>query len=103
MQFIYFCRRELWENDGSIKHWPILNPYLRATFLHILDLVDLMLTVFPNSTESKTCFTQLKLVKIDHRNSSKGTIINQLLGVRLLTADVGSYNPIGGVIAIDKC
>ena len=103
MQFTYFCRRELWENDGSITDWPILNQYLRATYPHILDLVDLMLTVFPSSAEAARGFIQLKLVKTDRRNSLKGTTVNQLLGVRLLTADVGSYDPTGRVIAYTKC
>ena len=70
---------------------------------YIPDLVDLILTVFQSSVEAERGFTQLKLVKIDSRNSLKGIADNQLLAVRLVTADVGSYDTISRVIAIKKC
>ena len=54
--------------------------------------MDLALTVFPSSAEAER----------DRRNSFKGYTVNQLLGVRLLTADVGIYEPAGKVMLIIK-
>ena len=76
----------------------------QTTNHYIPDLVDLTLNVFQKSVEAVRGFTQLKLVKIDSRNSLKGIADNQLLAVCLVTADVdvGSYDTTSRVIAFKK-
>ena len=90
-------RRELWTADGKLKSWKVLNGYLRPEHSQILDVMDLLLTLYPSSAEAERGFTQLKLIKTDRRNSLRGLSVNNLLGVRLLTANVGDYNPQGKV------
>ena len=95
--FFYFQRRELWNKAKTHPlDWGTINKYLRGgDYEDILDVIDLLLTIFPTSTDAERGFSALKHIKTDRRNLLKGTTLNKLMGVKLLTEDIGKWDPTG--------
>ena len=72
----------------------MLNTYLDG-YDDILDVVDMLLTEFPSNADGERGFSDVNNIKTKKRNCLKGTTLNKLMGVKHLTADVGSWNPEG--------
>ena len=92
--FFYFQRRELWNKAKTHPlDWGTINKYLRGgDHEDILDVIDLLLTIFPTSTDAERGFSALKHIKTDPRNLLKGTTLNKLMGVKLLMEDIGKWD-----------
>ena len=90
---IYKCRY-MWES-ANLKPWETIMQQFKEDYPNILDVFDLLLCISPASAEVERGFTQLKLIKNDRRNSLKGTSLNKLLAVRMLTPSITDYDPMG--------
>ena len=90
---VFFFRKELWDKEEKLLGWEELNKYLKRKYPNILHLVDLILTIFPSSCEAERAFSLAKLYKTDRRNSMKPETLNSHMGIRMLTKEVGQYDP----------
>lgn len=56
-------------------------------------VIDLMLSLPPTSVSCETSFSQMKLIKTSRRTRLRSSTLNDLLVVKLESADVGSFSP----------
>ena len=59
----------------------------------ILTLIELVLTLPASSSENERGFSNMKLIKTDHRSKLKTTTLDQLLTIQMETPDVKKYQP----------
>ncbi len=85
----------LWDSQKvpKLKSWFAIHKQCGSDYPNILALFDLLLCISPSSAEVERGFSQLKLIVTDRRNCLKGTTINSLLGIKLLTPDITEYDP----------
>ena len=82
-----------------LKTWGTMNTHLRSSYHNFLSANDLILAMSPSTAEVERSFSQLKLIKTDHRNSMTGNMSERFPCVKLLTPGVSSYDLTGRSIS----
>ncbi|KAJ8346568.1 hypothetical protein SKAU_G00279690 [Synaphobranchus kaupii] len=70
-----------------------LHRYYAATFPSIVAVFDLLATLPAASAEVERRFSQMKLVKTDHRSTLTEKHLNDLMAVKMLSPEIGNFDP----------
>ena len=90
--------------EKAAPEWSDLNQQLQSANLHhILAVMDLILTMAPSSAEAERGFSQLKLIKTDLRSTLGQDVLNQCLGIKMLSDDITTYDPLPAIDHWNGC
>lgn len=77
--------------------WSVINRKYSDNHQNILAVIDLVLALPASSAEVERGFSQLKILKSDIRSTLSEERLNDLLAVKLLSADIQNFDPLPAI------
>ena len=77
--------------------WVDINKQRGEKFPNILNVMDLILSLSPSSSEAERGFSQLKLIKSNLRSRLGQSALNQCMAIKLLAPDIEAFDPLPAI------
>ena len=95
---------DTFSSDFETLTWQQVNRRFATEYPHILNLFDLVLTIPATSTACERGFSQMKIVKSDHRTVMKEKTLSDSLMISLESPSIKDFNPDEAIdIWFNKC